>query len=279
MRDQIAVDRLDGVDIDDCRVDAVCFELFARFHCRRVHNTRRKDRNVLAVRNHVALAELKLVSRGIKHHGNGKSAQTAVNGAVVVQNRLNCRNGFGRVRGVDNHHVGGRAHHREVLAVLMRRAVLADGDTAVGSTDLDVETGVRHGVADLLIRTSASEHCKAGAEHGNARRSDACRRRDHICLCDTAVDKTLGELFAENRGLRRARKVGVHDKKVFGFAQSRQGFTVSDTGSNSLSHFCTPPLPVRVPRSARSLRPHIRLPSAPCRASRSCFPYKKRPCP
>ena len=62
-----------------------------------------------------------------------------------------------------NHgHAGDRPHQGKVLTALVGRAVLANADPGVGSTNLYIQMGIADAVAHLLKGTTGSEHGKAG---------------------------------------------------------------------------------------------------------------------
>ena len=79
-------------------------------------------------------------------------------GAVVVDE---CEDGLAHlspVAGVHDGHARYGAHERQVLQALVGGPVLADGEAAVRADALDVQAGIGHGVADLLIGSARSEH-------------------------------------------------------------------------------------------------------------------------
>ena len=119
----------------------------------------------------------------------------------------------------------------------MGRAVLTNGDTRVSCADLYVEVGVCDRVTNLLECTACRKHCEGGCENGLAGGRDTCRNGHHIALCDTAVEKSFGELLLENTGLGCRRKVSVENDEIVLLAECRKRVTVGFSCCYLLCHF------------------------------------------
>ncbi len=152
------------------------------------HQAGGHDGNITALGHLLALADLEVIGSLVVEHGNRQTAEAEVNRTLHLVGGTDSSAGFHIVCGADHGHAGDAAHEGEVLAALVGSTVLADGDAAVGSTDLDVQAGVGDRVADLLKGTACSEHRKAGHEgditHGGQAGGDA----HHVGLGNTAVE-------------------------------------------------------------------------------------------
>ena len=148
------------MDIDHGGIDALGSQQLTGFDGGGDHNAGGKDHGVLAVAQHTALPQLKAVVGGIENDRHRITAKPEIDRSVVFQNRLDRSVGLGRVGGVHNRHVRQRAHQRQILAELVRRAVLPDGNAGVTGSDFHVQLRISDRVANLLIRAAAGEHCE-----------------------------------------------------------------------------------------------------------------------
>ena len=99
----------------------------------------------------------------------------------------------GVVRRHEHAHVRKPAHERNVLEHLMAAAVGADGDAGVRGGDLHVEVAVAHGVADLVVGATRSEHGERAGVGDMAGGREAGGHIHHVLLGDAAVEQTVGE--------------------------------------------------------------------------------------
>jgi hypothetical protein len=106
-------------------------------------------------------------------------------------------------------HLRHRAHQREVLDHLVRGAVLAEGDAAVGGADPNLEPVVGDAEADLVVGARAGEDREGGGVRNLAGGGEAAGDRHHVRLGGPDVEEALGELLPELHRLGRDREVGV----------------------------------------------------------------------
>ena len=239
--DDVAVDGLDGVDVHHARLDALGSEQLTCLKRHGNHQTGCDDGHVGAVCQLNATSELELVVGAIVDHGNCKSAEAEVEGAVGGESRLNgslCLNGVG---GVDHGHAGDGAHEREVLVALVGCAVLTHRDACVGCADLDVEVGVANRVTHLLKCSACGEHCKARCENGLARGCDTCCNADHVALGDAAIEKSFGMCLFELYGFGCLCEVGVQNHEIIFVGELNERVAVAFTGCDLICHCCVPP--------------------------------------
>ena len=130
--DQLAVERLDGVHVDDADGDALRSHHLAGLQRHLDHEARGDDGDVLAVLQRDALVQLKLVALDLVRDGlNGSAAQAQVSRAVILEQRLDGELHLVAVAGAQDLHAGDDAHQGQILGALVGRAVFADGQTAV----------------------------------------------------------------------------------------------------------------------------------------------------
>ena len=184
----------------------------------------------------------------IVEHGNSQTAKAKVDRTLHLIGGADSSACFHVVGGADDGHAGQAAHEGEVLAALVRSAVLTDGDAAVGSADLHVQVGVGH-VADLLKGTARSEHRKAGHEGNIAHGGQAGGDAHHVGLGDAAVKVAVRVSLAEHTGLGSGSEVGVQDHQVVVAlsGQCFQSIAVALAGSDHfyICHLTCPPVPAR----------------------------------
>ena len=124
-------------------------------------------------------------------------------------NHLACLN---VIRRAHDGHAGDGAHESEILAALMRRAVLADRDTAVRGANFYVQMRIADRIAYLLVGAPRREHRERRDKGDESHRREPRAHVDHVALGDAAVEMPLGERFLERPALRRPREIGVeHD--------------------------------------------------------------------
>ena len=116
---------------------------------------------------------------------------------------------------------------------------VAPSSPTVSSADLYVEVGVTDRVADLLVCAACREHCKGACEGNASGGGDTCRDRDHITLCDTAVEVTCGKFLLEYAGLGCRREVSVKNDEVIFFTELGKRVAVGLSCCYLISHFTT----------------------------------------
>lgn len=139
------------------------------------------------------------------------------------------------------------AHEGDILAALVRGAVLAHRDTGVRGTDLNVEMRIADGVADLLKGAASGEHGK-GARKGNAAGGrDTGGNTHQVALGDAHIEEAVGAGGLKLAGLRGGGEVGVEDHKVIVLVgELDEGLAVAYARGDFLD-VCHPRAPLRRP--------------------------------
>ena len=197
-QNDLFVQRLDGGHVDHAHTDGILtlqgdssLQSFAG------HQTGGDDGQIKTVAQNLALADFKSIVIGIMQGRGGQTAETQVNGALVGVSGAHSGTGFQIVRGADHDHAGDGAHQRKVLAALVGSTVLADGQAAVGGSNLDVQLGVTDAVADLLKSAARSKHGKRGNKRHIAKGGHAGGYTDHVALGNAAVKKAFRIFFCK----------------------------------------------------------------------------------
>ena len=121
-----------------------------------------------------------------------------------------------------NHgHAGDHPHQGKVLTALVGRAVLANADPGVGSTNLYIQMRIANAVAHLLKGTTGSEHGKAGRKGYQPHGRQTGGHAHHIRLSNATVKVAIRIGFLKNAGLGCAGQVGVQHHQVIGAACSQ----------------------------------------------------------
>ena len=119
----------------------------------------------------------------------------------------------------------------------MGSAVFTDAETAVGTDDLHVQTGIAHGVADLLPGTAGSKHGEGVDEGLLAAGGQAGGHAHHVALSDAHVEEPVGIGLHKALGHGSARQVGVeHHQLGILLSQLYQRIAVGGTGCDFLCH-------------------------------------------
>ena len=232
-KDGLLVERLDGADVDDTHIDALRGERFRRLERLGDHETGRGNGDIRAGAEHLRFADLEGIVLLLVDHGHGGAAEADVHRVLVLIGRFDGGARFHIVRRGEHDHAGDRAHEREVFAALVGSAVLADGDTAVGGADLDVQMRVADGVAHLLIGAARRKHRERRAERHKAHRGKARAHADEVRLGNAAVDVAVGIGLLEDRRFGGAGKVGVQNKDIVMLGGKRRyRVAVAVAGSN-----------------------------------------------
>src|SRR5690606_10206496 len=103
----------------------------------------------------------------------------------------------------ENTHVGYHSHAGNVLYLLVRGAVGAYCEAAMGNNKLDVELGIADCIADL-VDASAGNECRIGARKCDlASYRETCGNRYEVGFCDSNIKHPLWILVAKLFGLER----------------------------------------------------------------------------
>ena len=178
------------------------------------HKAAGDDRHIGPLAHDYAAADLELIVLAVVDDRRRQAAEAHVDRPLKLVGGAHAGAGLDIVGGNNHRHARNRAHERNVLAALVRSAVLAHRNARVGSTDLDVEMRVADGVADLLVGAAGGKHGK-GAREGNAARSrDAGGKAHQVALGDTGIIEALGIGGLKLAGLRGGRQVSIENHEV-----------------------------------------------------------------
>ena len=178
----------------------------------------------------------------VVHGGNLGTAKADVEGAG--RGRGDAHRLLGSpVIGRDEHvHARQPAHEADILEHLMAAAVWPDGDARMRGSDLDVETRIANGIANLVVAASRAESCEAAGEDGLARKREAGRDADHVLLGDADVDETEGIVVLELLGGGGPGQVGLNGHDVMALLDELdERLAIALTGRDGLRHGYSPP--------------------------------------
>src|SRR5699024_5450662 len=102
--------------------------------------------------------QFEFIIRSVIDHRNSQTSESHIDRSYMLVSRLNHSFRLDIIGGGSNHHAGNASHKSEVLAALMRRAVLANGNSAVSRADLHVQFRITHRVAHLLKSAACGKH-------------------------------------------------------------------------------------------------------------------------
>ena len=212
--DQVGIDGLDGVHVDDLGVDALGSELLGGLESLADHQATGDDGHIGALAHDNTLTQLEVVGLGVVDNRRGQTGEAHVHRTVALVGGARHRAGLDVVGRNDHSHARDDAHEGDILAALVRGAVLAHRDTGVRGTNLNVEVRVADGVTDLLKSAAGGEHGK-GAREGNAAGGrDTGGDAHQVTLGNAHIEETIGAGGLELAGLRGGGQVGVEDHKV-----------------------------------------------------------------
>ena len=244
LHDKLRVKGLDGVHIDNAGGNTVVLQRLSSLHRLRHHDAGRDYRDVLAVAENSALAELEAVAGDLVGDDLGRgSCKAQIRRAVIVDERFDRKAHLMAVTGAAHQHAGQRAHEREVLDALMGRAVLADRNAAVRADYGAVEVRIRDGVSDLLIRAPRRKYGKGVRKGLIAAGRKPSRNIGHIGFGNAAVKESLGVRRGEELRHRRACKVGIqHDELRVLIGKLSESLAVGIACCYLSCHFRAPPV-------------------------------------
>ena len=155
----------------------------------------------------------------------------------MIKNRLNRSVCLGSVGRTNHGHTGNGAHKSQVLAALVGCAVLANGDAGVSADNVNVKSGIADRVSDLLVGSACGKHRKRGCKHLHARCSNTCRNADHVALCNSAVEESLGKFLLKHTRLGCSRKVCVKNEEFIFIAKLGKRRAITFSGCLLICHF------------------------------------------
>ena len=212
--EQIDVDRLDRVDIDDARTDALRRQFFGRIQRLDDHVAGRHDRQIAAFAHHHAFADLKIVGRFVEHHRHFGAAQTQVERPLEPGGGARRQFRLDRVGDRDDGHVRQGAHEGEVGNRVVARPVVGVGQSGIGAGQLDVEAGVGDQTTHRIGRPQHHEGGEGVGEGNLAGRRQPRRHCHHVGFGDADVEIAFREGLAEDDALARTADVGIERDDV-----------------------------------------------------------------
>ena len=245
--DQVGIDGLDGVHVDDLGVDTLGSELLGGLESLADHQAAGDDGHIGALAHDNALTQLELVGLGVVDNRRGQTGKAHVHRTVALVGGARHGAGLHIVGRNDNGHAGDDAHKGDILAALVRGAILAHRDTGVRGTDLNVKVRVADGVTDLLKGATGSEHGKGAREGNTTGGRDTGGNTHQVALGDTHVEEAVGASGLKFAGLRGGGQVGVEDHKVIVLVgELDEGLAVAYARGDFLD-VCHPRAPLRRP--------------------------------
>ena len=245
--DQVGIDGLDGVHVDDLGVDALGSELLGGLESLADHQAAGDDGHIGALAHDNALTQLELVGLGVVDNRRGQTGEAHVHRTVALVGGARHGAGLHVVGGNNYGHAGDDAHEGDILAALVRGAVLAHRDAGVRGTDLNVEVRVADGVADLLKGATGSEHGKGTREGNTTGGRDTGGDAHQVALGNAHIEEAVGAGRLELTGLRGGGQVGVEDHKVIVLVgELDEGLAVAYARGDFLD-VCHPRAPLRRP--------------------------------
>ncbi len=130
---QVAVDRLDGMDVDHPRPDALVGEDLGGFQRLDQHVAGGDDGQVAAFTQRHALADLELVGGLVEHHRYFGAREAQVDRPLELRNGAGRQFGLDRVGDRNDGHVRQRAHEGDVGDRVVAGAIIGIGQSGVGA--------------------------------------------------------------------------------------------------------------------------------------------------
>ena len=143
-----------------------------------------------------------------------QAAEAHVNRALKLIGGAHTGTSLDVVGGNDHRHTRNRAHECDILAALVRGAVLAHRNAGMGSANFDVEVRVANGIADLLVGATGGKHRKGARKSNAARGRDAGGKTHQVALGDAGIVKALRVSSLKLPRLRSGSQVGIEHYKV-----------------------------------------------------------------
>ena len=143
-----------------------------------------------------------------------QAAEAHVNRALKLIGGAHTGTSLDVVGGNDHRHTRNRAHECDILAALVRGAVLAHRNAGMSSANLDVEVRVADGIADLLVGATGGKHRKGARKSNAARGRDAGGKTHQVALGNAGVVEALRVRSLKLTGLRGGGQVGIENHKV-----------------------------------------------------------------
>ena len=223
------VNRLDGMEIDDCCADAFFFEKLRCLKGPRHHQAAGKEGHIGSLFQDDRLAGHKgsIFFRNNLRCGTG---YTQIDRAVDLHRSEDRFAHLDLVTGDDDRHIRNAAHQGNILYRLMASAVLTHADAAVGKRKLDVELRIADGVAYHFKRSARAENRESAGKGDIARVRKAGSFTHHIGLRNAEIVKAVRIGIPEDTGLRGAGQVGIQDDDfIVDRAEVSECLAVSDS--------------------------------------------------
>ena len=215
----VNIERLNSVHIDDARVDALLSQFLGSGDRKADSVAVSDDRDILAVPDHMSLADLE--RRGIIiDHRDSVSCKAQINGSVISCgscHELSC--GI-VVSGHDHGHVRDGTKNAQVLYALVRSAVVSGCKSAVRAGNLDIQLRIADFLTDHLEHSLGTEYRVSYYERNL---SAGCHTGCYACavlLSDTDVIILLGKSLSESLGLAGLTDIDIYDTNILiGFSK------------------------------------------------------------
>ena len=267
--ENIAIQRLDGVHVDDASGDIQMLQHVSGFQGFPHLVTRGHKGNIRSLAHQLRLPNLKvLVFIGkIRYCFTPK---THINRTFAFQNGF-LRSDFGLrgVAGRNHSHVGQHTHGGDVLQSLVGGTIGADRYAGMSTANDDMHIVVTHRNTNLVVGTMCSKNA-VGAKHGELSTQGQASRSCHgILLSDAHGEKTFGVCLRKEVHPHRIGDVGT---------QSDHPFILLSRSENSLAEACLCGF-VAFISIVHAKIPLVVPDSALCHAIGCCLRCFSRPCP
>ena len=200
--------------VDDLGIDATGSERLSSLERLTDHKAASDDRDIGTLAHNHAATDLELIVLAVVDDRCRQTAEAHVDRTLKLIGGAHASTGLDVVGGNDHRHTRNRTHERDVLAALMRSAVLAHRNAGMGGANLDVEMRVANGIADLLVGATGGKHRKGARKSNAARGRDAGGKTHQVVLGDTGIVKALRVDSLKLTRLRSGGQVGIEHYKV-----------------------------------------------------------------
>ena len=223
------------MDVNNLCLDSFFCQFRSCFQRRSYAKSVCNNGKVFSLAENNTFAKLKFIIRIIIDNRNSKTAKSHVNRTYMLISCLYHCFCFNIIRRACNNHSRNCTHKCKILAALVRSTILTNGNSAVGSTNLNIQLRISNRVANLLKSTSCSKHSKSTCERHFSSCCDSGSNSHHVALCNTAVDMTLRECFLKDSGLCSCSKVSVQNNQIIMFfSKFYESVTITCSGGNLL---------------------------------------------
>ena len=275
--DGLDIERLDRRHVHQVHVDALEGQRLGSLEGTSRLRAGREHRDVGAFANDDGLAEYELVVV-VEDDGRVGPIEPEVDRAVVLDDRLEGAAGLDLVDGGDHGHVGHGPHDRDVVEHQVGLAGHPGKQTGVATHHLHVRLRLGDENPDRVMGARYDEARERADDRDEAERRHAGGHAEHVLLGDAHLEEAVGVCGFEERRVCGASGVSVeHDEAL---SVSANSVIVSPNARRSAFPLASVVMP-HLLRFHRVLPWRGRTPrrSAPCCATCSRLPCRRRPCP